>query len=64
MRCNACLAVSPPNVLPQPEVWREWALSPFQPHCVCVCVSLPLASVFNLMSLAWCCPLVKDVTQR
>ncbi|XP_045041581.1 phospholemman isoform X3 [Desmodus rotundus] len=28
-----------------------------------MCVSLPLASVFCLMSLAWCCPIVKDVTQ-
>ncbi|XP_074171943.1 phospholemman [Rhinolophus sinicus] len=29
-----------------------------------MCVSLLLASVFYLISLAWCCPLVKDVTQR
>lgn len=70
MRNNACLIVSPPHVLLQPEVWGAGAVSIPTPLCVhvlmcaCMCVSLLLASVFYLISNVGCCPLVKDVTQR
>lgn len=73
---DECVPVSPPHVLLQPEVWGASVVPIAAPLCVCVHVRMraaspPLASVFylsptglGLMSLAWCCPLVKDVTQR
>lgn len=70
------MPVSPPHALLQPEVWGAGVIPIAAPLCVCMHVRMrasspPLASVFylsptgpSLMSLAWCCPLVKDVTQR
>ena len=58
MRSNVWLGLHPMSCSNQK--FGEWALSPFQPHCVCVrvcaCVRafLPLASVFYLSApLAW-----------
>lgn len=47
-----CLGLRPMSCSNQK--FREWASSPFQPHCVCVRAFLPLASVFYLSApLAW-----------
>ena len=75
MGTNMCACVSTPCLAPTRSLG-----SGRRPHCsptVCLYAlrmrasSPPLASVFylsptslSLMSLAWCCPLVKDVTQR
>ena len=71
------MAGSPPHVLLQPEVWGVGVVSIPAPLCVCarvcMCACVPAPGIcllslgpagLGLMSLAWRCPFMKDVTQR